>query len=218
MLDLCSRIKDNSISLPIIIDIGSGFPDDNEIIKFADFCKSNSNIIAICIDDNDSIRTNSMLENDERRILSTEDFVKRINHIKSYFKNDMIIIARTEMITKFKKDTNLDDLQYKCNTLLQNGANAFLPHYIGADLNFYKSVFNYIYDNNCLISIPTGLIGENDTCFYELNISVVIYANLDIRIRIKHIIEAYNKINSGFGYIDELPSATEIKNIIDSLN
>lgn len=218
IVDLCDRIRNNCISLPIIVDVGSGFPNENEIIKFADYCKTNNNIIAICIDDNDSKRTNSMLENDDRKILSTENFVKRINHIKSFFKSDMLFIARTEIITKYKEHTNLEELNYKCNILLQNAANAFLPHYIGSDLNFYKSMCNLIKNKKHLVSIPTGLIQENIDCFDNLSLEIIIYANLDIRIRIRHIIDAYNKINSGLGYVNKLPSATEIKNFIDSIN
>lgn len=218
VLDLCDRIKKNFISLPIIIDAGSGFPNDDEIIKFADYCKINKNIIAICIDDNDSKRTNSMLENDDRRILSTKNFVKRINHIKSFFKSDMLFIARTEIITKYKEYTNLKEINYKCNILLKNAANAFLPHYVGSDLNFYKSMCNSIKNKKFLISIPTGLIQTDVEYFDKLNIEIIIYANLDIRIRIQNIIDAYNKINNGSGYVNKLPTATEIKDFIDLIN
>lgn len=218
VLDLCDRIRNNFISLPIIVDVGSGFPNEDEIIKFADYCETNNNIMAICIDDNDSNRTNSMLENDDRKILSTENFVKRINHIKSFFKNDMLFIARTEIITKYKENTNLEELNYKCNILLQNAANAFLPHYIGSNLNFYKSMCNSIKSKKHLVSIPTGLIQENVEFFDNLNLEIIIYANLDIRIRIKHIIDAYNQINSGLGYVNKLPTATEIKEMMEAIN
>ncbi len=218
-IKLCEDIKKASVTLPIIIDIGSGFSNEHELLEFAQYCNSNTSIIALCIDDNDSVRNNSMYTNCQRKLLSTSKFIQRINKLKKYFRKDMLFIARTEIIIVEQEDINLNTLNKKSKQLLNGCANIFLPHYINNNVFFFEKIFKSFNDDCPLLSIPTGLINMKPSFFEEMGINIVIYANVDMRNRINSLINLYSRISSNLDTpeLDFLPTADSIKYLIDCL-
>ena len=217
-LELAINLKKHSIDLPVIIDIGSGFLNEDDLIFFSNSINS-TNIIAVCIDDNKNFRVNSMYSCSNRCILSNEEFLQRIIYLKKYLPPNIRIIARTELITLYDKKTDINEINVKLSILQKdNNIHAFLPHYVGSNYSFIETVVSRLNTSVPIVLIPTGLGRIDQTNFYELGISIIIYANLDIRARYHTIKEIYNSIVS-FGRIDDkssvmLSSPEEIKELL----
>lgn len=218
-IELSKRLIDNNISLPQIIDIGSGFNSINDLDLFASYCNKEKNIVGICVDDNSLFRKNSMLETTERQILTTKEFIERINSIKTFFREDILFLGRTEIIIANGNDINWIELKDKGKHLLENCADAFLPHYVGNDPHFYKQMLSEIHKLHPIVSIPTGLIDYQSSFFAEQGVDLIIYANIDLRSRIELLISMFQNINSNnrIENTSNLIKADKIKEIFERL-
>lgn len=219
-IKLCQDLTNARVMLPIIIDIGNGFVEESSIADFAEYCNRNPNIIAICIDDNQSVRDNSMLSSKRRILLTTYEFKVRINKLKKFFRKDMLFIARTEIIIADQENANICEINEKCHELLSDCADIFLPHYVGNNITFFKTIFNNSLKDYITASIPSGLIGLNASFFEKMKINILVYANIDIRYRIKILLKIFPDIcsNTQMQEFNFLPSADKIKELIDLFN
>lgn len=218
-IELSKRLIDNNVSLPQIIDIGSGFNSDNDLGLFASYCNEEKNIVGICIDDNSLFRKNSMLETTGRQILTTKEFIDRINSIKSFFREDILFFGRTEIIIANGNEIDWIELKDKGQCMLKNCVDAFLPHYVGNDPNFYKQMLSEIRNLRPIVSIPTGLIYNQSSFFAEQGVDLIIYANIDLRSRIELLISMFQDINSNnrMDNTVNLIKADKIKEIFERL-
>lgn len=71
-------------------------------MNFSDECK-NTNVVAVCIDDNKNHRINSMFTYSNRQVLTNEEFQERLHDLREYLPSNIKIIARTELITIYKE-------------------------------------------------------------------------------------------------------------------
>lgn len=219
-INLCKRLNANFVTLPKIIDVGSGFASEAELESFSSYCNSDISIVGICIDDNKASRKNSMLSFNGRKILSTEEFIDRINDIKIFFRNDIYFLSRTEMLIVNGEKTNLDELKLKGQKLLNSCSDAFLPHYIGNSISFYNQIIDKMNDLHPLVSIPTGLVNLPPSFFEKQKLDIIIYANIDIRSRINLLITLFQNIslNNSNDSIQNVISADKIKDLLEKTN
>jgi 2-methylisocitrate lyase-like PEP mutase family enzyme len=219
-LSLANQLKQQLVRLPVIIDIGSGFESIESLQKFTEHIHK-TNIVAVCIDDNNGKRVNSLVSGVERKYLSTEQFVERIAVIRSVLPESIQVIARTEMLTIDKHLLDFNALKARYVELQKLGINAFLPHYVGDDFGFIKNVLMHLDRTIPIVLIPTGLTEVHRQRFYELNVKLIIYANLDIRSRFETNFNLYLKLvsDSSLDIQNKLSLSTPdfIWNMIDSI-
>lgn len=208
------------VELPVIIDIGSGFFTNYDLANFSDECK-NTNVVAVCIDDNKNHRINSMFTYSNRQVLTNEEFQERLHDLREYLPSNIKIIARTELITIYKEKIDFDILNKRIKSLQTKDVDAILPHYVGNNFEFISNILSKIVSSKPIILIPTGLINIKQRCFYDLGVNLIIYANLDIRSRFNSVNNTYLSIITS-GALDDskkssLSSPIEIQNYIDSM-
>lgn len=220
-LKLAKNLRKTLVDLPIIIDIGSGFKNQHDLERFSNEVHK-TNIVAICVDDNRLLRVNSMFECSNRKILSIKEFGQRINQLRNSLPEDIKIIARTEFLTINKEKTNIRNLNCRIQMLENMNVDAILPHYVGKDFDFIIKILNEIKCNTPLILIPSRLLDVAKIEFSKNNIKLLIYANIDIRNRVRGISELYlelsckGKINKDIQQFLSTPE--EIAEIINSIN
>lgn len=218
-LNLAKKLKKQLVELPVIIDIGSGFFTNSDIIHFSDEC-NNTNIVAVCIDDNKNCRINSMFTNSNREVLKNKEFQERLHNLREHLSSDIKIIARTELITLYGEKIDFDILNKRIKSLENSDVDAILPHYVGSNFAFISNILSQLVSSKPIILIPTGLINIKQIYFYDLGINLIIYANLDIRSRFNSVNNTYLSIITS-GALDDskkslLSSPVEIQNYIDS--
>lgn len=219
-LHLAKKLKKQLVELPVIIDIGSGFFTNYDLANFSDECK-NTNVVAVCIDDNKNHRINSMFTYSNRQVLTNEEFQERLHDLREYLPSNIKIIARTELITIYKEKIDFDILNKRIKSLQTKDVDAILPHYVGNNFEFISNILSKIVSSKPIILIPTGLINIKQRCFYDLGVNLIIYANLDIRSRFNSVNNTYLSIITS-GALDDskkssLSSPIEIQNYIDSM-
>ena len=219
-LNLAIQLKNRYVNLPVIIDAGSGFEDKEKLKIFVSNINL-TNVVAICIDDNMGERFNSMITNKKRRYLPAGEFVTRLVELKKHMPDHIKIIARTEMLTIDGDQIDMGELNYRCHRICQAGIDAFLPHYVGNNMDFISNILQKLRCNIPVFLIPTGLLGTHQKHFHNLNVKLVIYANLDIRSRVQTNIEMCSQLmlESHLNLKNEqhLCSPDFIWNMVDSL-
>lgn len=199
-LDVARKIRHANIDMPIILDGMSGLDNINDIDKL---CKKiiEYKIGGICIDDIKNSHECSMNADFSPQLLDIEDFSKRISYTKKYLGKYCKIIARTEIMNVSK---NVQIIQNRLSDLKYINADILLPHYVGNDFHLLEQSLKTISSSMPMMIIPSRLLQIPKIKWSELGYQFIIYANVDIRLRIHELETLYEDISTATGIKQEI--------------
>ena len=209
---IAEKIRHANIDMPIILDGMSGFGDSTPNID--KLCQKilNYKISGICIDDIKDSHKCSMNEDFKPELLSIEDFNKRLSFARKYLGTHCKIIARTE-IMNVTEDHNL--IQNRINGLQNINADLLLPHYVGKNLELLEKVMEGICINIPMMIIPSRLLEVSKKKWGDFGFQLVIYANLDLRLRTYQLECTYEKISTANNIGESMSDIFKLKNVYE---
>jgi len=195
-LSVASRMAD-ACSIPIIADCDTGFGGPSNVDHMVKKYES-AGIAAVCIEDKNFPKQNSLLENGKQELLSEKDFVAKIIAAKNAKINpDFMIIARIEALIA---GLGVDEAKKRATAYEKAGADAILIH---SKKDSPEEVFEFCDSWNGdipIIAIPTSYPIVTTDDLIKHKIKMVIYANQSIRA-------------SHYAMVDHLKQLTKAKSL-----
>jgi len=181
----------DSTDLPILVDGDTGHGDFNTARRFVRKLEQ-IGIAGVCFEDKIFPKTNSFIEVDGGQPLANiNEFCGKIKACKDYQQNkDFVLVARLEAFIAGK---GLEEALERAIAYQEAGADAILVH---SKLDSVIDIENFMarWNNKCpIIIVPTKYYKTPTEKFKELGISLVIWANHNMRAAIK-IMEETSKI------------------------
>lgn len=212
ILPLAREIRQKKFKGSIILDAAQGWDQADEAKKIIEQC-INAGIDAIVIDDNPSERLCSLFHRQDYDLIGNDQYFERIQNVTKAAKGKIETIARTEAIIQGNEQL----ARQRANIAYKAGAQAFIPHYVGESLfELEKILGGYVWPLPIVI-IPTGLLTVPINLLSKIGCSGIVYANIDIRLRAKNLVDALSSLSSqgkfSAEHIKLLSSPEEVKNI-----
>lgn len=178
----------DSTSLPILVDGDTGYGDFNTARRFVRKLEQ-IGIAGVCFEDKIFPKTNSFIEVDGGQALADiKEFSGKIKACKNYQTNpDFVVVARLEAFIAGK---GLEEALKRATAYQEAGADAILVH---SKLSSSKDIEDFMsgWNNKCpIIIVPTKYYKTPTDNFKNLGISLVIWANHNMRAAIKSMEES----------------------------
>lgn len=199
----------DATTLPILVDGDTGYGDFNTARRFVRKLEQ-IGIAGVCFEDKIFPKTNSFIEVDGGQALADiNEFAGKIKACKDYQTNpDFMVVARLEAFIAGK---GLEEALKRATRYQEAGADAILVH---SKLSTSKDIEDFMarWNNKCpIIIVPTKYYKTPTDDFKKLGISLVIWANHNMRAAIKTM-EETSKI------IFENQSLLEVEKKITTVN
>ena len=188
MLDYMNDATD----LPILVDGDTGYGDFNTARRFVRKLEQ-IGIAGVCFEDKIFPKTNSFIEVDGGQPLADiKEFSGKIRACKEYQTNpDFVVVARLEAFIAGK---GLDEALKRAIAYHEAGADAILVH---SKIDNSKDIRDFMskWDNRCpIVIVPTKYYKTPTEEFRNLGVSLVIWANHNMRSAIKSMEETSKNI------------------------
>lgn len=167
----------NSVDIPILADIDTGYGDFNNAQLYSKKLKK-VGAQGISIEDKLFPKSNSFLSRSEHELIAIDKFKQKIQAIRLGVGSEFCIIARTEALIS---GAGLDEALLRAEQYALAGADAIFIH---SKQNTIEEIerFIKIWDGICPIVISPTTYDETDSKVYEeLGISLVIWGNYMLR-------------------------------------
>lgn len=203
----------DSTKLPILVDGDTGYGNFNTARRFVRQLEK-IGIAGVCFEDKIFPKTNSFIEvKGGQKLADINEFCGKIQACKDYQQNpDFVVVARIEA---FISGAGLEEALKRAKAYHKAGADAILVHSKIATSNDIDN-FMKNWDNRCpIIIVPTTYFSTPTKHFSDINISLVIWANHNMRASIKAMQETSLKIfenNSLSEVVDNIESVKTIFN------
>ena len=173
----------DATTLPILVDGDTGYGDFNTARRFVRKLEQ-IGIAGVCFEDKIFPKTNSFIEVDGGQSLADiKEFSGKIKACKDYQTNpDFVVVARLEAFIAGK---GLEEALKRAIAYQQAGADAILVH---SKLSTAKDIEDFMarWNNKCpIVIVPTKYYNTPTEDFKNLGISLVIWANHNMRSAIK---------------------------------
>lgn len=218
--DICEFMS-NSVDIPILLDGDSGFGNFNNFRLLVRKLEQ-LGIAGVCIEDKLFPKTNSFINGERQELADVDEFCGKIKAGKDAQKEkDFVIVARVEA---FIVGAGLEEALKRAKAYSEAGADAILIHSKASDCRDIESFMNRWDNRKPIIVVPTKYYSVPTEHLEELGISLVIWANHNLRACIKSMKEIsgeiYNKHSistvenkvATLGEIFELQDVEEYKN------
>lgn len=180
VIDVIEFMAD-SVSVPIMVDGDTGYGNFNNVRRLVKkLCERK--VAAVCIEDKLFPKTNSFIERNQQ-LTSIEEFCGKIKAGKdSQSEPDFCLIARTEALISGQ---GVSEALKRAEAYHQAGADAILIH---SKQTHPEEIFSFAKSWDCrcpVIIVPTKYYQTPTPLFREHHISMVIWANHNLRASIK---------------------------------
>lgn len=193
LLEILTQMKDAS-NLPILFDGDTGFGNFN---NFRLLCKKlvERDIAGVCIEDKLFPKTNSFVNGESQKLEDIERFALKIKAGRSAVGDNLVIVARLE---SFITGRGIQDALNRAEAYANAGADAILVHSKLADVSQIQEFMNYWrasrFSKTPIIIVPTKYYSTPTEVFKHIGISLVIWANHNMRASIKAMEETSMEI------------------------
>jgi len=170
----------NSVDIPIIVDADTGYGAIEQVVRAVKELE-NAGANAICIEDNNFPKSNSLWGGD-LPINSVENHVAKIKTAVDARKSeDFCIIARTEGLIR---DKGVEEALYRANCYADAGADFVLLHSREVTGTEALSIPKLWKRDTPLVIIPTKFAHITNSELFNAGYNVVIFANQTLRSKI----------------------------------
>lgn len=190
VLDVLEFMSD-ATQIPILLDGDTGYGNFNNMRRLVRKLEQRD-IGGVCIEDKLFPKTNSFIGGENQPLADIDEFCGKIKAAKdTQLDKDFVVVARLE---SFIAGWNLDEALRRANAYHKAGADAILCHSKKADSSDIDD-FMKEWGNRCpVIIVPTKYYSVPTDHFRKKGISMIIWANHNIRTAIKSMQETSARI------------------------
>lgn len=181
----------DATSIPILLDADTGYGNFNNMRRLVRKLEQRG-VAAVCIEDKLFPKTNSFIKSEQQPLAELEEFTGKIKAVKDAQNDpDFTMVARLE---GFIAGWGLEEMLRRAEACHAAGADALLIHSRKTTpdqvLGFAKE-----WQNRCpLVLVPTTYYSAPMEIFEEAGISIVIWANQNVRSSIAAMQETSRRI------------------------
>ncbi len=177
VLDVLEFMSD-ATSVPILLDGDTGYGNFNNARRLVKKLEQKG-IAGVCIEDKLFPKTNSFINSEVQPLADINEFCGKINAMKdSQTDEDFVVVARVEALIA---GWGLEESLRRAEAYRQAGADAVLIHSKRADIAEIEAFMKDWNSRHPVVIVPTKYYRTPTEKFAELGVSVVIWANHNLR-------------------------------------
>lgn len=185
------EFMNDATSVPILLDGDTGYGNFNNARRLVKKLEQRG-IAGVCIEDKLFPKTNSFINAKAQPLADTAEFCGKIKAMKdSQSNDDFTIVARVEA---FITGWGLKEALTRAEAYRQAGADAVLIHSKRSDIEEIQSFMKEWGSRLPVVIVPTKYYKTPTERFRELGVSLVIWANHNLRASIKAMQEISTQI------------------------
>lgn len=181
----------DATSIPILLDADTGYGNFNNMRRLVKKLEQRG-VAAVCIEDKLFPKTNSFIKSEQQPLADLEEFTGKIKAVKDAQSDpDFCLVARLE---GFIAGWGLEEMLRRAEACDAAGADALLIHSRKSSPEEVLA-FAAAWHGRCpLVLVPTTYYGTPVEVFEEAGISLVIWANQNVRSAIAAMQETSRRI------------------------
>lgn len=209
------KFMSNATSIPILLDGDTGFGNFNNFRQLLQELVKHD-VGGVAIEDKLFPKTNSFINGESQTLADIEEFSGKIragkDFLKSIGREDFVIVARVE---SFIAGTGLEDALKRAKAYAEAGVDAILMHSKLADCSEIEAFMNVwkIISKVPVVIVPTKYYKTPTTKFKEMGISLVIWANHNLRSSITAMQETTKKIFEESSLVNVEPNVAPLNEV-----
>jgi phosphoenolpyruvate phosphomutase len=181
VIDVVEYMSD-ATRIPILLDGDTGYGNFNNAIRLVRKLEQ-INVGGVCLEDKTFPKSNSLLSDTTHTLADINEFSGKIKACKDSQKDsNFCVIARLESIIA---GYPIEEALYRADCYIEAGADAILVHSKKQDSSDIKEFMKYYNNNIPIVIVPTKYYTTPTDEFKELGISLIIWANHNMRGSIK---------------------------------
>lgn len=181
VLEVVEFMSDAS-SIPILLDGDTGYGNFNNVRRLVKKLEQRG-IAGVCIEDKLFPKTNSFIGGETQDLADIHEFSGKIKAAKDTQNDpDFQVVARIEAFIAGK---GLEEALKRAEAYHRSGADALLIHSKRGDANEIESFIKHWKDKCPVIIVPTKYYAVPTEAFIEMGISLIIWANHNLRASIQ---------------------------------
>ncbi len=169
-----------AVSIPVIVDCDEGYGELANTTRLSRMLQA-VGARAMSIEDSTFPKANSYFGVSDRRLVSVDQFVCKIQAIRESAP-DMLIVARTEALIA---GLGLSEALLRAEEYAANGADWILMHSAFSGLAEFRSMAASWHGKKPLVVVPTLAQGVTFSQLHDAGFQVVIYANQLLRASVR---------------------------------
>jgi len=177
VLDVLEFMSD-ATSIPILLDGDTGYGNFNNARRLVKKLEQR-NIAGVCIEDKLFPKTNSFINGESQPLADVEEFCGKIKAMKDTQRDDdFVVVTRVEA---FIAGWGLNEALRRAEAYRQAGADAILIHSKRSDITEIEAFMKEWNGRHPVVIVPTKYYATPTHRFHELGVSLVIWANHNVR-------------------------------------
>lgn len=209
VLDQLEYMTDAS-SLPILLDADTGYGNFNNARRLVRKLEQRG-VAGACLEDKLFPKTNSLLDGRAQPLADMEEFALKIKACKDSQQDpDFCIVARVEA---FIAGWGLEEALKRSHAYADAGADAILMHSKKKDPSEIKAFMKEWKNKIPVVIVPTNYYTTPTNEFREWGVSMVIWANHNIRASIKAMQDTCNTIYNDQSLVNVETKVVPVKEI-----
>ncbi len=181
VLDVLEFMSD-ATSIPILLDGDTGYGNFNNMRRLVRKLEQRD-IAAVCIEDKLFPKTNSFIKGEAQPLADMDEFCGKIKAAKDTQRDeDFSVVARIEA---FIAGWGLEEALKRAEAYRRAGADAILVHSKKSNASDIEAFMKEWGDRHPIIIVPTTYYSTPTEKFRDLGISLIIWANHNLRASIR---------------------------------
>ncbi|MFH1644755.1 MAG: phosphoenolpyruvate mutase [bacterium] len=172
----------DATTIPILLDGDTGYGNFNNMRRLVNKLEQR-NVAGVCIEDKLFPKTNSFISGETQPLADVDEFCGKIKAAKdSQLDDDFIVVARVEA---FIAGWGLKEALERAEKYRCSGADAILVHSKKSDCSDIENFMKEWANRHPIVIVPTKYYSTPTDKFRELGISLIIWANHNLRSSIR---------------------------------
>lgn len=209
VLEVLEFMSDNT-TIPILLDADTGYGNFNNARRLVRKLEQRG-VAGACIEDKLFPKTNSLLDNRQQPLADIEEFSMKIKAMKDTQKDpDFCVVARVEA---FISGWGLDEALKRAEAYVNAGADAILMHSKKSDPSDIESFMKAWNNKGPVVIVPTKYYKTPTNLFQDLGISMVIWANHNLRASVSAMQQVTERIYADTSLINIEEKIAPVKEV-----
>ncbi|MEC1373318.1 phosphoenolpyruvate mutase [Heyndrickxia oleronia] len=205
VLDVLEFMSD-ATSIPILLDGDTGYGNFNNARRLVKKLEQRQ-IAGVCIEDKIFPKTNSFIRGETQPLADIDEFCGKIKAMKD---SQFVVVSRVEA---FIAGWGLNEALKRAEAYRQAGTDAILIHSKRTDSLEIESFMKEWGNRLPVVIVPTKYYSVPTERFREMGISLVIWANHNLRASIRAMEETSRQIYSDESLINVEPYITPLEHV-----
>lgn len=210
VLEVLEFMSDNT-DIPILLDADTGYGNFNNARRLVRKLEQR-NVAGACIEDKLFPKTNSLLDNRVQPLAEIDEFALKIKAMKDTQQDpDFCVVARVEA---FIAGWGLDEALKRAEAYRNAGADAILMHSKKSDPSDIEAFMKAWKNQGPVIIVPTKYYKTPTKVFQDLGVSMIIWANHNVRASVQAMQQTSKQIYDDISLINVEKKVIIIFNIL----